>query len=148
LVVGANWHQARVSILFPASVSIYEPPSPGISLWGGASSTPPGAIFALPARRRKFLSPLEIQVTKDGDVYLVEASQAVAIVNAVAYLSETLHPRSIFLGLSRQNLMRQSFKYFLLGEGEVGLMVYAILQKYWATTPQDDERPCIFLMSD
>jgi len=66
----------------------------------------------------------------------------------VAYLSETLHPHSIFLGLSRQNLMRQSFKYFLLGEGEVGLMVYAILQKYWAMTPQDDERPCIFLMSD
>jgi len=98
--------------------------------------------------RSEFLSPLEIQVTMDGDVFLVEASQAVAIANAVAYLSETLHPRSIFLGLSRQNLMRQSFKYFLLGEGEIGLMVYAILQKYWATTPEDDERPCIFLMSD
>ncbi len=98
--------------------------------------------------RSEFLSPLEIQVTMDGDAFLVEASQAVAIANAVAYLSETLHPRSIFLGLSRQNLMRQSFKYFLLGEGEIGLMVYAILQKYWAMTPGEDERPCIFLMSD
>ena len=66
----------------------------------------------------------------------------------IAYLSEALHPRSIFMGLSRQNLMRQSFKYFLLGEGEVGLRVYAILQKYWEATPQDDVRPCIFLMSD
>jgi hypothetical protein len=98
--------------------------------------------------RSEFLSPLEIQVSMDQEAFLIEASQAVAIANAVAYLSETLHPRSIFLGLSRQNLMRQSFKYFLLGEGEVGLMVYAILQKYWAMTPQDDERPCIFLMSD
>ena len=98
--------------------------------------------------RSEFLSPLEIQVTMDGDYFLVEASQAVAIANAVAYLSETLHPRSIFLGLSRQNVMRQSFKYFLLGEGEIGLMVYAILQKYWEMTPGEDERPCIFLMSD
>jgi hypothetical protein len=98
--------------------------------------------------RSEFLSPLEIQVSMDEEAFLIEASQAVAIANAVAYLSETLHPRSIFLGLSRQNMMRQSFKYFLLGEGEVGLMVYAILQKYWAMTPQDDERPCIFLMSD
>jgi hypothetical protein len=98
--------------------------------------------------RSEFLSPLEIQVAKDEDAFLIEASQAVAIANAVAYLSETLHPRAIFLGLSRQDLMRQSFKYFLLGEGEVGLMVYAILRKHWAMTPEDDERPCIFLMSD
>lgn len=34
---------------------------------------------------------------------------------------------AMFLGLSRQNLMRQSFRYLLLGEGEVGLMVYTIL---------------------
>jgi hypothetical protein len=98
--------------------------------------------------RSEFLSPLDIQVTMDDDAYLVEASQAVAIANAVAYLSEALHPCSIFMGLSRQNLMRQSFKYFLLGEGEVGLRVYAILQKYWEMTPEDDLRPCIFLMSD
>jgi hypothetical protein len=27
-------------------------------------------------------------------------------------------------------------------------MVYAVLQKYWASTPEEDERPFIFLMSD
>jgi hypothetical protein len=98
--------------------------------------------------RSEFLSPLYIKVTQENSVYLVEASQAVAIANAVAYLSESLHPISILIGLSRQNLMRQSIRYFLLGEGETGLMVYAVLQKYWASTPEEDERPCIFLMSD
>lgn len=98
--------------------------------------------------RSEFLSPLEIAVTKENGQYLIEASQAVATANALAYLSEKLHPRSIYLGLSRQNLMRQSFRYFLLGEGETALMVYTILLRRWAATPEDDERPCIFLMSD
>jgi hypothetical protein len=98
--------------------------------------------------RSEFLSPLYIKVTHEDSAYLVEASQAVAIANAVAYLSEDLHPISIVLGLSRQNLMRQSIRFFLLGEGETGLMVYAVLQKYWESTPEEDERPLIFLMSD
>jgi hypothetical protein len=66
----------------------------------------------------------------------------------LAYLSELLHPGTIYLGLSRQNLMRQSFRYFLLGEGETGLMVYTILQHLWEVTRSDRDRPCIFLMSD
>ncbi len=97
--------------------------------------------------RSEFLSPLDITVTRgDGD-YLVEASGAVAIANALAYLSGLLHPKAMFLGLSRQNLMRQSFRYFLLGEGETGLMVYTILQHFWESAPGTD-RPCLFLMSD
>jgi hypothetical protein len=98
--------------------------------------------------RSEFLSPLEISVRDESGQYLVEASQAVAKANAVAYLSELLHPAAIYLGLSRQNLMRQSFRYFLLGEGETGLMVYTILQHLWEGTPWEDERPCLFLMSD
>jgi hypothetical protein len=98
--------------------------------------------------RSEFLSPLVITVRKSGDQYLVEASQAVATANAVAYLSELLHPAAIYIRLSRHNLMRQSFRYFLLGEGETGLMVYTILLHHWEETPEQDERPCIFLMSD
>jgi hypothetical protein len=98
--------------------------------------------------RSEFLSPLEITVTQENGQYLVEASQAVAKANAVAYISELLHPSAIYLGLSRQNLMRQSFRYFLLGEGETGLMVYTILQHLWESTPWEDQRPCLFLMSD
>jgi hypothetical protein len=44
--------------------------------------------------------------------------------------------------------MRQSVRYFLLGEGETGLMVYTILQHYWEKTKGQAARPCIFLMSD
>lgn len=98
--------------------------------------------------RSEFLSPLEITVKKEDGQYLVEASQAVAKANAVAYLSELLHPAAIYLGLSRQNLMRQSFRYFLLGEGETGLMVYTILQHLWEVTHAKGDRPCLFLMSD
>jgi hypothetical protein len=98
--------------------------------------------------RSEFLSPLEITIRLENGQYLMEASQAVAIANALAYLSELLHPSAIFLGLSRQNLMRQSFRYFLLGEGETGVMVYAILQHFWEIASVAAERPCIFLMSD
>jgi hypothetical protein len=98
--------------------------------------------------RSEFLSPLEITVKRENDQYLITAAQAVAIANALAYLSELMHPSAIFLGLSRQNLMRQSFRYFLLGEGETGLMVYTILQHFWETAKNVVDRPCIFLMSD
>lgn len=97
--------------------------------------------------RSEFLAPLEIRVRKDSGEYVIEASQAVAIANALAFIIESLHPAAVFLGLSRQNLMRQSFRYFLLGEGETGLMVYTILQHLWETT-KEAARPCIFLMSD
>lgn len=97
--------------------------------------------------RSEFLSPLDVRVQKEGDDYLIEVSQAVAIANALAYLCGLLHPRAIFLGLSRQNLMRQSIRYFVLGEGEIGLMVYTILQHLWEGHPEA-ERPCLFLMSD
>jgi MFS superfamily sulfate permease-like transporter len=98
--------------------------------------------------RSEFLSPIELEVKQDGDQYTVQASQAVAIANGIAYLSELLHPISIFLGLTRQNMMRQSLRFFLMGEGEIGLMVYTILLHFWEKTRIDDERPYIFLMSD
>ena len=97
--------------------------------------------------RSEFLSPLSLKVTRDGEDVLIEASQAVAIANAIAYLSELIHPSAIFLGLTRLNLMRQSIRYFLLGEGESGLMVYRILERYWERT-KEEGRPCIFLMAD
>ncbi len=98
--------------------------------------------------RSEFLSPIEITVTKESGQYLVKASQAVAKANTIAYLSERIHPASIFVRLTRLNPMRQSFRYLLLGEGETGLMVYSILQRYWEVTHEQKERPCIFLMSD
>jgi hypothetical protein len=98
--------------------------------------------------RSEFLSPIEVCVQKQNGDYLIEASQAVARANAIAYLSQLLHPQAVFLHLTRQNLMRQSFRYLLFGEGETGWMVYSILQHYWEITKSVVERPCIFLMSD
>ena len=49
---------------------------------------------------------------------------------------------------SRRELTGQAVRHFLIGEGETGLMVYAILLRYWEWTPEEDVRPLIFLMSD
>lgn len=98
--------------------------------------------------RSEFLAPICIDAKRRGEEYLIGITQAVAIANTIAYVSEMLDPVSIFLGLSRQNLMTQSLRYFLFGEGEIGLMLYTILLRYWAWTPEDDVRPYIYLMSD
>jgi hypothetical protein len=44
--------------------------------------------------------------------------------------------------------LSQAFRHILFGEGETGLMVYTVLQRYWQWTPEEDVRPLIFLMSD
>lgn len=98
--------------------------------------------------RSDFLAPLEIRVVRESAYYTVEVTGAVAIANTIAYVSELIDPISLFLGLTRQNLMGQSLRYLLWGEGETGLMVYTILVRYWEETPEDDVRPLIFLMSE
>lgn len=98
--------------------------------------------------RSEFKTPLEISIERDGEDYVVEVFGAIAIANTIAWLSELIDPIGIFIGLTRQNLMHQAFRYLLLGEGETGLMVYTILLRYWEWTPEEDVRPLIFLMSD
>jgi len=98
--------------------------------------------------RSEFLSELRVRVRSEEDNYVVEVFGAPAIANTIAYVSEMIDPISIFLGLTRQNLMTQALRYLFLGEGETGLMVYTILLKYWEWTPEDDVRPLIFLMSE
>jgi hypothetical protein len=97
--------------------------------------------------RSEFLAPLRVQVSREEDDFVIEVSGAIAIANTIAYVSELLDPRTIFLELTRQNLMSQALRYVLWGEGEVGLMVYQILLRYWEWTPPGDVRPLIFLMS-
>jgi len=98
--------------------------------------------------RSEFSSPLEISLRKDGEEYIGEVFGAVAIANTIAYISEAIDPISIFIGLTRRNLMGQAIRYLLFGEGETGLIVYTILLRYWNWTPEQDVRPLIFLMSD
>jgi hypothetical protein len=98
--------------------------------------------------RSEFSSPLEVSLKKEDDDYVAEVFGAVAIANTIAYISEAIDPISIFIGLTRRDLMAQALRYLLLGEGETGLIVYTILLRYWDWTAEEDVRPLIFLMSD
>jgi hypothetical protein len=98
--------------------------------------------------RSEFSAPLEVSLRKEGNDYVGEVFGAIAIANTIAYVSEIIDPISIFIGLTRRNLMAQAIRYLLFGEGETGLMVYTILLRYWDWTPETDVRPFIFLMSD
>jgi hypothetical protein len=98
--------------------------------------------------RSEFSAPLEVSLRKEGDDYVAEVSGAVALANTIAFVSEAIDPISIFIGLTRRELMAQAVRYLLFGEGETGLVVYTILLRYWDWTPEEDVRPLIFLMSD
>jgi hypothetical protein len=98
--------------------------------------------------RSEFSAPLEVTLRKEGDDYVAEVFGATAIANTIAYISEAIDPISVFIGLTRRGLMGQAVRYLLFGEGEIGLMVYTILLRYWDWTPEEDVRPLIFLMSD
>ena len=98
--------------------------------------------------RSEFAVPLEVTLDTEGDDYVAHVRGATAVANTIAFVSEAVDPITIFLGLTRRNLMGQAFRYLLFGEGETGLMVYTILLRYWDWTPEEDVRPLIFLMSD
>jgi hypothetical protein len=97
--------------------------------------------------RSEFLAPLRAKVQRDCDNYVIYVTGAVATANALAYMTEKLKPISVFLELSQRNVTTQAIRFLLLGEGEVGLLVYNILLRFWASTPEDEERPNLYLMS-
>ena len=82
---------------------------------------------------------------EDGD-FVIEMRGAVAIANAIAWVSEQLDPIAIFLELSQENPFVQALRYMLWGEGGIGLLVYQILVRHWRSTGEH-VRPQIFLFS-
>ena len=98
--------------------------------------------------RSEFTAPLDVKLWKEDDDCVAEVYGAVAIANTIAFISEAIDPISIFISLTRRGLMGQAIRYLLFGEGETGLMVYAILLRYWEWTPEEDVRPLIFMTSD
>ena len=80
--------------------------------------------------RSEFVAPLKVDVIREGEDYVIRVSGAIAIANTIAYVSEMLDPIAIFLGLTRQDPMTQSIRFFLLGEGETAMLVYTILLRY------------------
>lgn len=97
--------------------------------------------------RSEFNATVIIRVTPFRDAYLIEVRGAAAIANNIAWVSEQLDPIAIYLDLSLENPFRQSLKYLLWGEGEIGVMVHEVLVRHWHSTPEDDVRPTIFLVS-
>jgi hypothetical protein len=98
--------------------------------------------------RSEFLADLKVRVREEDGQFLIKVTQATAIANTIAYISELIDPVRLFLGLSRRGLMGEAMRYVMFGEGETGVLVYTILVKYWEWTPEEDVRPLIFLMSD
>jgi hypothetical protein len=98
--------------------------------------------------RSEFESKLKAHVYREDEAIVIDVSGAVAIANAIAWISEQLDPIAIYLQLSLGNPFRQSLKYLAWGEGETGILVYEVLVKYWYATPEDDVRPYIFLVSE
>jgi hypothetical protein len=96
--------------------------------------------------RSEFYACLRVEVSREGDDYLIKASGANAIANTIAFLTDELSPSSVVLGLTRRNVMKQSLSFVLWGEGETGLLVYSVLVKFWAANPKPDH-PLLFLMS-
>jgi ABC-type multidrug transport system fused ATPase/permease subunit len=98
--------------------------------------------------RSEFITPLRISIRQEQENFVIDVRGAVAIANSIAYISELLQPKTIFLELTRQNLMMQSLRYLFWGEGEVGLLVYSILLHYWEwADPAEQLRPILYLMS-
>lgn len=98
--------------------------------------------------RSAFDSTVYLKIARLGDDFRISVTNATAVANTIAYVSELIDPKSIFLGLTRENPVSQSLRYLVWGEGETGILVYQILLRYWNWTEEDDERPNIFLMSD
>ena len=88
--------------------------------------------------RSEFAAPLDVKLWQENGDYVAEVYGAVAIANTIAFASEAIDPISIFLSLTRRGLTGQAIRYLLFGEGETGLMVYAILLRYWEWTPEED----------
>jgi hypothetical protein len=102
----------------------------------------------LASDRSNFDAACTLRVGRIGDDYRITIGNAVAVANVIAYVSERVTPRGIFLGLTDENPMTQAFRFLLWGEGETGILVYQILLRYWESTPEEETRPNIFLMSE
>jgi hypothetical protein len=55
--------------------------------------------------RSEFQAPLEVTLRKEGEDYVGEVHGAIAIANTIAYVSEAIDPISVFIGLTRRELM-------------------------------------------
>jgi hypothetical protein len=95
--------------------------------------------------RSEFISRLRVSVRQEDQHYVIEVWGAVAIANTIAFVTELIDPASLFIMLSGRNLMEQSLRYLFWGEGEIGMLVYSILVRYWEWIGRTADRPTLFL---
>ncbi len=97
--------------------------------------------------RSEFRSSIRVRVHRRGAFRIIQVTGASAVANAIAWISEELDPVAIYLELTLDHPFSQAVKFLLWGEGETGLLVYAVLTRHWRATPEVDIRPRIFLLS-
>ena len=96
--------------------------------------------------RSEFYSSLRVKVRREDEDYVIDVRGASAIANTIAFLANILNPITVVLGLTQRNLMKQALAFVFFGEGEVGLVVYSVLVKFWQLHPRPDH-PLLFLVS-
>ncbi|MSQ83117.1 MAG: hypothetical protein EXR77_09445 [Myxococcales bacterium] len=75
----------------------------------------------------QFDSPIEIAVSRDQELYVIEVFNAVAIANAIAFVALRLNARDVIIGLlDKGTPVGNSLNYLMFGTGEVGYAVRAI----------------------
>ena len=90
---------------------------------------------------------VEVKIESDSSENLIIIRNANVIANTIAYVSIRLRAKNIILHLAEgKSPLLQSLRYFPLGTGEIGLLVYEILINYWKEKPEE-ERPALFLMT-
>jgi hypothetical protein len=78
----------------------------------------------------QFQSPLRISVSKAGNDYVIEVSDAVAVANAIAFVAIELDVTVVIIGLLDQGTpIVNALLYLAFGTGEVGYSVRAIFQR-------------------
>jgi hypothetical protein len=77
-----------------------------------------------------FASPIRVKAYESHGEYVIEVTNAIAVANAIAFISMELKADEVAIGLiDSGSPVVKSLMYLLLGTGEVGYAVRAIFQK-------------------
>ncbi|MEQ1503031.1 MAG: hypothetical protein ABMB14_12415 [Myxococcota bacterium] len=88
----------------------------------------------------QFQSPVRIRVVPEGNDFVVEVTDAVAVANAIAYVAVELSVREVVIGLLDNGTpLANAVMYLTFGTGEIGYAVRAIfmrLREDWLSEQQ------------
>jgi hypothetical protein len=109
---------------------------------GEPSSTFVFLHVELIADTSQFQSPVRVLVRRDGEDWVVEVYNAVAVANAIAYVALELSVREVVIGLLDNGTpMTNAMMYLVFGTGEIGYAVRAVfmrLREEWLAEQQKE----------